>query len=180
MTKDTVNLGQLSFKEEAAGKVRVFAMVDVWTQSILKPLHDTLFKLFRFIPNDSTHNQDNGFKRAQAKAVEFNCSYCYDLSAATDRLPIQLQEAVLDSLWDKDPIDTPTLATSFGKAWSNLLILREYNCPASKRVGIYTQSKLKYSVGQPMGALSSWAMLNLTHHMILQYCVDRLYGRQRT
>lgn len=33
-------LGQLAIKEEAAGKVRVFAMVDVWTQSALKPLHD--------------------------------------------------------------------------------------------------------------------------------------------
>jgi len=32
-------IGQLSLKEEAAGKVRVFAMVDIWTQSLLKPLH---------------------------------------------------------------------------------------------------------------------------------------------
>jgi len=32
-------IGQLSLKEEAAGKVRVFAMVDIWTQSVLKPLH---------------------------------------------------------------------------------------------------------------------------------------------
>lgn len=34
------HLGRLSFKEEAAGKLRVFAMVDVFTQSMLKPLHD--------------------------------------------------------------------------------------------------------------------------------------------
>jgi len=33
-------IGQLSIKEEAAGKVRVFAMVDSLTQSVLKPLHD--------------------------------------------------------------------------------------------------------------------------------------------
>lgn len=28
---------------------------------------------------------------------------------------------------------------------------------------------VRYSVGQPMGALSSWAMLALTHHLLVQY-----------
>jgi len=180
LTKDSINLGQLSFKEEAAGKVRVFAMVDVWTQSILKPLHDALFRVFRFIPNDSTHNQDAGFKRAQLKAIEHSCAYCYDLSSATDRLPIQLQAAVLDSLWGINPIETPSFATSFGQAWVNLLTKREYVIPVSKRMGIHIPSSVKYSVGQPMGALSSWAMLNLTHHLIVQYCAERIYGRQKS
>jgi len=65
-----VPLGQLALKEEAAGKIRVFAMVDVWTQSVLRPLHDWLFDLFKRLPNDCTHNQDVGFLRAQDKAVE--------------------------------------------------------------------------------------------------------------
>jgi hypothetical protein len=38
--KNEVILGQLALKEEAAGKIRVFAMVDIWTQSVLKPLHN--------------------------------------------------------------------------------------------------------------------------------------------
>jgi len=91
-------LGQLALKKEAAGKVRVFAMVDVWTQSILKPLHDALFRMFKSFPNDSTHDQNSGFHRAQEKAQYYGQAYCYDLSAATDRLPIQLQIAVLNSL----------------------------------------------------------------------------------
>lgn len=33
---------------------------------------------------------------------------------------------------------------------------------------------VQYSVGQPMGALSSFNMLALTHHMILQDCAMRL------
>lgn len=72
--RDTISLtplGQLALKEEAAGKIRVFAMVDIWTQSVLKPLHDWLFDLFRLLPNDSTHNQDAGFLRAKAKAVHY-------------------------------------------------------------------------------------------------------------
>lgn len=35
----------------------------------------------------------------------------------------------------------------------------------------------QYAVGQPMGAYSSWAMLALTHHAIVQYA-NRLLGRR--
>jgi len=35
------------------------------------------------------------------------------------------------------------------------------------------QHVLKYSVGQPMGALSSWGMLALTHHVIVQVAAER-------
>lgn len=33
-------LGKLSKKLEAAGKIRIFAITDVWTQSVLKSLHE--------------------------------------------------------------------------------------------------------------------------------------------
>jgi hypothetical protein len=33
---------------------------------------------------------------------------------------------------------------------------------------------IRYAVGQPMGAYSSWAMLALTHHMIVQLSGDQL------
>jgi len=32
----------------------------------------------------------------------------------------------------------------------------------------------RYSVGQPMGCLSSWAMLALSHHLIVQIAAHRL------
>jgi hypothetical protein len=50
-------IGQLAIKKEAAGKIRVFAMVDVWTQSILKPLHLALFSFLKSLPNDGTFDQ---------------------------------------------------------------------------------------------------------------------------
>jgi len=34
--------------------------------------------------------------------------------------------------------------------------------------GTNTEEELKYAVGQPMGALSSFNMLALTHHLIVQ------------
>jgi len=39
----------------------------------------------------------------------------------------------------------------------------------SKENGIY-----RYAIGQPMGALSSWAMLALTHHLIVQIAAQRV------
>jgi hypothetical protein len=60
--------GQLSIKEEAAGKLRVFALVDIWTQSVLKPIHDSLFYFLKSLPNDSTFNQRAAVKRCFTKA----------------------------------------------------------------------------------------------------------------
>jgi hypothetical protein len=50
-------LGKLAIKEEAAGKLRVFAMADVWTQSVLVPIHDYIFAFLANIPQDGTHDQ---------------------------------------------------------------------------------------------------------------------------
>jgi hypothetical protein len=91
-------LGRLSFKREAAGKLRVFAMVDIWTQSIFKPLHDSLFEILSGLPNDATFNQGAAFKRAVSKAKESGHCYGYDLSAATDRLPLIIQIKILSGL----------------------------------------------------------------------------------
>jgi len=167
-------LGQLALKEEAAGKIRVFAMVDIWTQSGLKPLHTWLFKLFRLLPNDSTHNQDIGFLRAKKKAIEYGHAWCYDLSAATDRLPIKLQIAILDSLFGHIECSGYDTGVSYGQAWADLLTKRAYVLPAQPRLSV-ERMELHYAVGQPMGAYSSWAMLNLCHHLILQYINQMIY-----
>jgi hypothetical protein len=50
-------LGKLGLKQEPAGKVRVFAMVDPWTQWLLAPLHKRVFSILRRIPQDGTFNQ---------------------------------------------------------------------------------------------------------------------------
>jgi len=50
------------------------------------------------IPNDGTFDQDASFVRACEKAKASGASFGYDLSAATDRLPISVQEVILSSL----------------------------------------------------------------------------------
>jgi len=154
-------IGRLSFKEEAAGKLRIFAMVDIITQSLLRPLHDQLFSLFKKIPNDCTHDQDKGFKMACDLSIKHNCSFGFDLTAATDRLPIVTQVAVLNSLY----------GNGIGDLWSNILINRDYLIETDD---YDLPDSVRYTVGQPMGALSSWAMLNLVHHLMIQYIAFEL------
>jgi len=164
--------GQLAFKEEAAGKLRVFAIVDIWTQSVLQPLHSSLFKLLRKLPNDGTFDQDASYRRCQEKAVHFGSAFSVDLTAATDRLPIIIQSYILDVLTD---------VTGFGSAWMKLLINRDYvipNSPSVEDYGLEPGKAYRYATGQPMGALSSWAMLALTHHLVVQFAVYRARGVQ--
>jgi len=163
--RQTQVLGQLQFKEEAAGKLRVFAMVDVWTQSFLAPLHSYLGKILASLPNDGTYDQSASFRRCLEKSKTAGLAYSYDLSSATDRLPCYIQEVLLNSLF----------SNKLGSTWAQLLTNREYLLPPkAEEYGIYL-NKVKYAVGQPMGALSSWNMLAITHHLLLQLSASLCY-----
>jgi len=159
---NSFGLGQLHQKVEPAGKMRTFALVDSWTQTILLPLHNYITGILANIPNDGTKSHNDAFDRARQRAQEFGCAYGYDLSAATDRLPLSLQVAILTSLFD----------SVFSNHWANLLVGRSYWL-FSKEFGWVDY---KYSVGQPMGARSSFAMLGLTHHMLVQFAALRMTG----
>lgn len=167
-------LGRLGLKKEPAGKIRVFAMVDCWTQWAMRPLQDQIFKVLRTIPQDGTFDQLAPVKRLLKSDGEF---FSYDLSSATDRLPVRLQEYLL----------RPVLGTVGAELWRKILTDRSYELPHKnfvvERRGFVSDindenlnydtasryNDVKYAVGQPMGALSSWAMLALTHHAIVQW-----------
>lgn len=152
-------LGKLGIKEEP-GKVRVFAMVDWWTQMLLKPIHLAIFELLSKLPTDATMDQDRAVEKGRKMLAKYKFAASYDLSAATDRLPVSLQSILISALFEK-----PRL----GQAWRDLLVSRPYALPKSIRgLGMKIPKSIVYEVGQPMGALSSWAMLALTHHFIVQ------------
>lgn len=152
-------LSQFAIKEEAAGKARLFALIDSITQSILAPLHDYLFKVLEAIPNDGTFNQDESVIRSMAKAQSTGQAFSFDLTAATDRLPAALTAAILESLTGR-PI---------GESWLQMMTNRNFwfNGSKAEKLGI-SAGPYQYAVGQPMGGLSSWAGLAITHHWIVQ------------
>jgi hypothetical protein len=175
-------LGSLSLKEEP-GKLRVFAMVDSLTQWVLYPLHKALFSMIAKIPQDGTFNQTSPVEALLAVMKERGLEqvWSYDLSAATDRLPVVLQEYLLAL------VTSPTLAYT----WRKLLCDRAYKAPAEymKTFGArgwkankYLKDSpqigaLHYAVGQPMGAYSSWAMLAFVHHALVQFAAWRVGHR---
>lgn len=154
-------VGKLGIREEP-GKMRVFAVVDSFTQSLLRPLHDHIFSILKLIPQDGTFNQASPMKGLIKYLKENNQNHCwsYDLSAATDRLPVKIQELVLGLLFQP----------RFASQWRALLCDRSFELP-SLMVKTWGKAKafVKYAVGQPMGAYSSWGMLALTHHALVQF-----------
>jgi hypothetical protein len=157
-------LGKLGFKPEP-GKVRVFAMVDYWTQCCLGPLHEKLFEILRTISTDGTHDQEAPIRGLleRMKSEGRKEVFSYDLSSATDRIPLGIQVILLNTLFPN---------TAFGTFWGNLLSTRifSYELPdeVKSKPGEPRKGMVRYATGQPMGALSSWAMLALTHHMLVQ------------
>jgi hypothetical protein len=184
-------LGKLGLKPEPAGKIRVFAMVDAWTQWLLSPVHEFLFKILRQIPQDGTFDQMSPIERLQAQyssSLKGQLS-SIDLSAATDRLPIELQVIILEVLLEDYVPDS----SAFARAWADLLTERHYVLYPDPRETEYLinkseftsttvegkirlSAKVKYAVGQPMGALSSWAMLAITHHAMMQFASYKCGG----
>jgi hypothetical protein len=151
--KPLFTLGKIGLKDEAAGKVRAFAMVPGWFQLLLKPIHDMLFEILRNIRQDGTFDQLRPLKGHYPKYKE---AYSLDLTAATDRLPIKIQVALLGEI-----IGDKTIAI----AWGYLLTGIDYSLNSFKYA---LNLVVQYAVGQPMGALSSWPSLAITHHLLVQ------------
>lgn len=100
---------------------------------------------------DGTFNQSAPLQRLQnliSEGVVKGEIYSYDLSSATDRLPILLQKDILSILSNNE---------DFASSWCSIMTSREWTLLKNKSTDNYISEDLhlKYSVGQPMGALSS-------------------------
>jgi hypothetical protein len=113
-------LGKLATKVEAAGKIRVFAIVDYWTQRASQPWHDLFFKILRSMPNvDGTFDQDGLVDRMNRAGHKV--AYSYDLKSATDLIPCELYHALMG-----DHFDQPF------SSWLNFVVDREFREPLTK------------------------------------------------
>lgn len=118
------------------GKTRVIAILDYWSQTALRPVHDLLFAVLRIIRQDVTFDQGS-FKDRVASWGEGLTLYSIDLTAATDRFPIDLICQVLEGHF----------GSAFVRAWRDVMVGYPFVAPGGERVS--------YSVGNPMGAMSS-------------------------
>jgi hypothetical protein len=150
-------LAKISVKPDLEGKSRLFGILDYWTQTSLREIHLNLFNQMKGIPIDKTFNQTQAL--LDLEPTEGSSFHSIDLTAATDRFPVLLQEAFLSEL----------IGTQKAKAWLELLTDRDY----------YLSGKpLRYGAGQPMGVYSSWAVFALCHHFVV-YSAARLVNDNR-
>jgi len=89
-------LGRLSIVYDVAGKARIVGITNFWIQSAFISLHESIFSSLRKLETDGTFDQERPLKRLlQSPNVTDQKYYSFDLSAATDRLPITLQKDIL-------------------------------------------------------------------------------------
>jgi hypothetical protein len=163
--------GKLAALPEAAGKVRIIAIVDAWTQTYLTPVHDYFFRLLKKVPQDATFDQQGAVSNFAKKGLKN--LFSFDLSAATDTIPWTLYQAIMKHL----------LPVGVSDAWLALLRDREWLLPMwkepdekhPKRLQVDGKSFIKYNRGQPMGARSSFGALALVHHALVQFAADSIF-----
>jgi hypothetical protein len=146
--------GRLGFSAEPGGKTRIFAIGDYWSQTSLKVIQDSLYNTLKSISTDSTENQDKGFKDLLQDS-KGKPTHCFDLSAASDRIPAIMQKTRLELLGGK----------KLGDAWHKVMTDRSFTIKTTGR-------KVRWTVGQPLGLLSSFPSFALWHHDIIQYSAN--------
>lgn len=145
------SLRKLAHFPDKEGKTRVIAIGDYFSQAVLKPLHEYLMETLKKIPQDCTFNQA-GFAE---KIAGWEIYYSIDLTAATDRFPI---ETIIQALSGHFP-------HTYLEAWRYIMVSLPFK---------YEGKDVRYSVGNPMGFYSSWASFAVAHHFVMYCCCREL------
>jgi len=171
-------LSRLHLLPEPAGKLRVIAIGDIFTQRVLKPLHDHLFRILQQIPQDGTHSQDRLFNRLRLwkdndRFLRKLTWSSLDISAATDSIPRFLYKIFLECLWGGG-----ALAAKTADQVLTLMTDRDFSLSAPKNLDIseFKGKTFRYGRGQPMGFLGSFALLALWNHSWVQFASFKAGG----
>jgi len=163
-----VHTSKVSMLPEAAGKVRVIAIVDYWTQRLMSPVHEWMMAILKPLATDATFAQEESVER-YATVYKDRKHYSVDLKSATDLIPITLYEVMLKGLLPHETVDL----------WISLLTDRWFHVPSgSKKNPSLARPELRskdirYGRGQPMGTLSSWPSMALVHHALVLFSAKR-------
>jgi len=150
--------GKIHIIQEGGCKGRTVAIPNGWTQLAFHPLHRSLSDYTEryFSKWSCVKDQTKGILSVVKHMQEGKTCHSIDLSAATDRFPLELQLQVLRS------IGLPMYADALVELCS-----KEWDFPQGRQFGVNT---VKYNVGQPMGLYGSFPLFNLTHIVFALAC----------
>jgi len=150
------SLAKLVALYEPAGKVRNIVTFDWWSQMLFSPIHKALMELLKTLSSDATFDQDGAVHAFSHRGYKYIASL--DLKSATEWIPQQLYLCIMDVIIGPKP----------AKLWLDLLTLRDIT-PVKDFFVACRAAPVRYTRGQPMGALSSWSAMAILHHMLVQF-----------
>jgi hypothetical protein len=157
-----VPIGRLALLAEGGCKTRTIAIGDCFSQAVLRPIHDKLMHQLKKLPQDCTFDQTKAIKWLSKVTKDRRSVYSFDLTNATDRFPVILQEAVVGALF----------GTKVGQLWKDVMTTyRDFSLKKSKH---HTLHGIHYAVGQGMGLYSSWPAFAYSHHILIQWCASEV------
>lgn len=149
---------RLGILSQPENKRRVVAIIDYWSQTLLKPLHNVLAKSAKKVPCSYYEDQDAGRELCRQFTTDPSAyPVSYDATDFTDRFPRLIQEAVLAVLFNEQ----------FAKSAIKLMACRNFRTPNGKII--------RYGAGQPMGAYGSFSLAHLTHALYAHWKIS-LFG----
>ena len=146
--------GRISFIQERGAKARVVAVPNAWIQWLFEPLHHYLDRVIKTLPRSAVHDQNKGaYFIRNHMLTERSTMWCFDLSSATDRFPLYLQNQVLEGL------HLHTYAEALSELTNGWLVTDSSGS---------TTDAWDYAAGQPMGLYGSFPLFHLTHYLLLE------------
>jgi len=147
--------GEIQILPQRGYKYRVVAKPSFWLQLGFKPLELMIAELTNRHESSCVRDATNGAYHMYNAICTGKKLWCFDLKSATDRIPLSLQLSLLKGLGLGDWIPRLREVT---RGWK------------------FEGRTIKYQVGQPMGLICSFQLLQAVHIAIVEACVTKLRG----
>lgn len=161
---------------------RDIAVPNRFIQLALVPAADRMYNLVRVLPQDATFSQDKFDTKIQNRVNNSNLYQgSVDLSKATDNLPRSWGEYIISCLQNKfgwAPDSSELWLTSTFGGTAEMRQRGEIEQSFNKSFGLFQTIAAanwedegyfhSWKVGQPLGSLPSFAMLSITHNLLLE------------
>jgi hypothetical protein len=168
-------------KKGGGTELRDIAVPNRFIQNALVPAADRLYNLVRQLPKDATFDQDRFDTKIQNRVNNDNLYQgSVDLSKATDNLPFSWGEEIvskLQSIFGPTP-EEQLLHAIFGmntpkedkKEKAETEFVRSFDLfkTVARAKWLDEGFLTEWKVGQPLGSLPSFAMLAITHNLLLE------------
>ena len=148
---DDKTVGTICVTQNPGYKARFYAAPHIWIQHVMQPLGREIYSIVKEMQWDCTFEQSKAIPFVQSKLSLQEKVYCYDLSSATDRFPVDLQIVALKNI----------LPSKTAKKHIDLfayLVRQPWN---------FQDHQIKWLRGQPLGMYPSFGTFTLTHGLMI-------------